>query len=83
MTGTGGAFRSGGQWYQFSFTCTGSADRMKVIAFKYNIGKTIPESKWAPTACGVHRHTCLFSALSRDPVPSMRVEASVQALSRS
>jgi len=47
VTGTGGAFRSGGQWYQFSFTCTASADRMKVIAFKYTIGKAIPKTKWA------------------------------------
>jgi hypothetical protein len=47
VIGTGGAFRSGGRWYRFSFTCTGSADRMKVIAFKYKLGEAIPESKWA------------------------------------
>lgn len=47
VIGTGGAFRSGGRWYQFSFSCTGSPDRMKVVAFKYKIGEPIPESKWA------------------------------------
>ena len=30
VTGTGGAFRSGGRWYQFSFSCTGTPDGMKV-----------------------------------------------------
>ncbi len=47
VTGKGGAFRSGGRWYQFSFTCTGSPDRMKVISFSYKLGTEIPESKWA------------------------------------
>ena len=37
VTGKGGAFRSKGRWYSFSFACKGSADHMKVI----------PESKWA------------------------------------
>jgi hypothetical protein len=47
VTGTGGAFRSGGRWYQFSFSCTGSRDGMKVTAFSYRLGQPIPESKWA------------------------------------
>lgn len=47
ITGNGGAFRSGGRWYQFSFTCKGSSDRMSVESFTYKIGKEIPESKWA------------------------------------
>lgn len=47
ITGTGGAFRSGGRWYQFSFSCTGSPDGMKVTAFSYRLGQPIPESKWA------------------------------------
>ncbi len=46
MAGSGGAFRSGGKWYQFSFTCTASPDRMKVLSFSYKIGAAIPEDKW-------------------------------------
>lgn len=46
LKGSGGAFRSRGQWYRFSFTCSTSADRMKVIAFEYKLGKAIPEEKW-------------------------------------
>jgi hypothetical protein len=47
VKGTGGAFRSGGKWYSFSFTCKGSPDHMQVLAFSYKIGSLIPESKWA------------------------------------
>ena len=47
MEGTGGAFRSKGIWYQFSFTCTVTPDRMKVLSFSYKTGEAIPESKWA------------------------------------
>lgn len=47
ITGTGGAFRSGGRWYQFSFSCTATHDRMKVIDFNYRLGGLIPKSKWA------------------------------------
>lgn len=47
VTGTGGAFRSKGKWYAFSFTCKGSPDHMRVLSFSYRIGAAIPESKWA------------------------------------
>jgi len=47
VTGKGGAFRSKGKWYSFSFTCKGSADHMQVLSFSYKIGEMIPESKWA------------------------------------
>jgi hypothetical protein len=47
VSGTGGAFRSGGKWYQFSFTCKGSPDHMRVLSFTYKLGREIPESKWA------------------------------------
>ena len=47
MEGAGGAFRSKGAWYQFSFTCTVTPDRMKVLSFSYKTGEAIPESKWA------------------------------------
>jgi hypothetical protein len=46
MEGSGGAFRSGGKWYQFSFTCKASPDRMSVVSFSYKIGAPIPEAKW-------------------------------------
>jgi hypothetical protein len=46
MEGAGGAFRSGGKWYQFSFTCRTSPDRMKVLFFSYKVGTLIPEGKW-------------------------------------
>lgn len=46
MEGAGGAFRSGGKWYQFSFTCRTSPDRMKVVFFSYKVGTPIPEGKW-------------------------------------
>jgi len=46
VKGEGGAFRSGGQWYQFSFTCTTSPDRLKILSFDYRVGDKIPEDKW-------------------------------------
>jgi len=46
VTGEGGAFRSKGKWYQYSFTCKTTPDRMRVSAFTYKIGKPIPEAKW-------------------------------------
>ena len=48
MSGTGGAFKSKGQWYQFSFTCRTSPDHMKILAFSYQIGEPIPPEKWEP-----------------------------------
>lgn len=47
LKGTGGAFRSRGKWYRFSFTCNTSPDRMKVLSFEYKLGDAIPEDKWA------------------------------------
>jgi hypothetical protein len=44
--GAGGAFRSRGEWYQFSFTCTTSSDRMEIVSFDYKIGGKIPEDRW-------------------------------------
>ena len=46
MTGTGGAFRSKGKWYQFSFTCETTPDHMKVQAFSFKVGEPIPEQEW-------------------------------------
>ena len=46
VTGNGGAFRSKGKWYQYSFTCTMAADQLSVSAFSYKIGEPIPEDRW-------------------------------------
>lgn len=46
MSGTGGAFRSKGKWYQFSFRCETSPDHMKVQAFTFKVGEPIPTEQW-------------------------------------
>jgi len=46
MTGNGGAFKSKGQWYQFSFTCKTSPDHMQVLSFSYRVGEPIPPERW-------------------------------------
>lgn len=48
MSGNGGAFKSKGQWYQFSFKCETTADHMKVQTFSFQIGEPIPPEKWEP-----------------------------------
>lgn len=47
IEGTGGAFRSKGKWYSFSFKCEASDDHMQVLAFDYRLGEAIPENQWA------------------------------------
>ncbi len=46
IKGQGGAFRSRGQWYQFSFTCETSPNHLKILFFDYRVGEKIPEDKW-------------------------------------
>jgi hypothetical protein len=46
VIGNGGAFRSRGKWYQYSFVCKTTPDHMKVSSFSYQIGKEIPQSMW-------------------------------------
>jgi Domain of Unknown Function (DUF930) len=46
MTGAGGAFRSNGKWYQFSFKCETTPDHMKVQTFSFQIGEPIATEKW-------------------------------------
>jgi hypothetical protein len=46
MIGTGGAFKSKGKWFQFSFTCKTSPDHMEIQSFSYQIGAPIPEHEW-------------------------------------
>jgi hypothetical protein len=47
LIASGGAFRSQGKWYQFSFVCKGSPDHLHVLSFQYRIGKEIPAAKWS------------------------------------
>jgi hypothetical protein len=44
--GSGGAFRSRGKWYAFSFTCETAPDRLSVTSFDFKVGRPIPEEKW-------------------------------------
>jgi len=46
MSGKGGAFRSKGKWYQYSFTCSATPDHKTVSTFTYKIGDPIPEDQW-------------------------------------
>jgi len=46
MSGSGGAFKSKGQWYQFWFTCRTSPDHMQILSFSYRIGEPIPAVQW-------------------------------------
>lgn len=47
IVGSGGAFRSRGKWYGFSFTCEAAPDRLSVQSFDFKIGGPIPEEKWS------------------------------------
>lgn len=47
LSGTGGAFRSKGKWYQYAFTCKATPDRLRVISFEYRIGEEIPQAQWS------------------------------------
>lgn len=46
LSGKGAAFRSKGKWYQYSFACHATPDRLGVIAFEYKLGDEIPEARW-------------------------------------
>jgi hypothetical protein len=46
MTGKGGALRSKGQWYRYSFTCKATPDHKTVSGFTYKLGAPIPEDQW-------------------------------------
>jgi hypothetical protein len=47
VTGEGGAFRMGDQWFRFSYTCTLASDHMSAVDFRYKVVGPIPEEKWA------------------------------------
>lgn len=46
VMGNGGAFRSKGKWYQYSFVCMTTPDHTRVSSFNYTIRGPIPESSW-------------------------------------
>jgi hypothetical protein len=47
LVAAGAAFRSRKKWYRLSYTCTTTADRMKVLKFEYEVGPEIPEERWS------------------------------------
>ncbi len=42
----GGAFRSGGRWFDVSFRCTVDMKAMRVTSFSYRLGKEVPPQEW-------------------------------------
>ncbi|MDO9417286.1 DUF930 domain-containing protein [Pararhizobium sp.] len=42
----GAVFRSKGDWYTLSFTCTTGPKRLHVRAFDYDIGTLVPRQAW-------------------------------------
>ncbi|WP_448952801.1 DUF930 domain-containing protein [Labrys neptuniae] len=54
LKGNGGAFRSGGVWYRYSFTCEATPDRMKVISLDYKIGAAVPRDQWDAHGLSIH-----------------------------
>jgi Domain of Unknown Function (DUF930) len=44
--GAGGAVRTGGRWYKFSYRCVFSNDRMRATHFSYVLDKEIPKTQW-------------------------------------
>ena len=46
LKGSGGVFRSGGEWYQFSFTCKATADHLTVLSLDYKVGAKIDRDQW-------------------------------------
>jgi Domain of Unknown Function (DUF930) len=54
LHGDGGAFRSHGMWYQYSFDCAATPDRMKVLSLEYTIGESVPKSEWDAHGLSIH-----------------------------
>ncbi|MBM6592943.1 DUF930 domain-containing protein [Microvirga sp. BT291] len=46
VSGDGGAFRSKGRWFRFSFACELAPDHLKALALTFEIGDEIPEEEW-------------------------------------
>jgi hypothetical protein len=54
LKGDGGAFRSGGVWYQYSFTCAATPDRMKVLSLEFKVGQEVPRDEWDAHGLSIH-----------------------------
>lgn len=46
VAGNGGALRSSGDWFSFSFSCTIAGDGLKATSFTYKVGQKIPKDQW-------------------------------------
>jgi hypothetical protein len=46
LQGSGGVFRSSGEWYHLSFTCKATADHLTVLSFDYKVGAKIDHAQW-------------------------------------
>jgi len=44
--GAGGAVRTQGHWYKFSYRCQFTPDRMRATHFSYVLEKEIPRAQW-------------------------------------
>ena len=44
--GAGGALRSKGQWYKFSYRCELTSDRTRATHFSYVLDQQIPKAQW-------------------------------------
>lgn len=44
--GAGGAVRTGGHWYKFSYRCVLTNDRMRATHFSYVLEREIPKAQW-------------------------------------
>ncbi|MDQ0394001.1 DUF930 domain-containing protein [Labrys monachus] len=54
LHGDGGAFRSHGVWYQYSFTCAATPDRMRVLSLEYTVGEAVPRNEWDAHGLSIH-----------------------------
>ena len=43
---SGAAFRSKGEWYHLSYSCSTSPDHMTILTFQYAIGQVVPHNEW-------------------------------------
>ncbi len=46
VTGSGGAVRDKGRWYQLQFACTLTEDDRSAVSVTYTVGNEIPEEQW-------------------------------------
>jgi hypothetical protein len=44
--GAGGAVRTGGHWYKFSYRCVLTHDRTRATHFSYVLEREIPKAQW-------------------------------------